>query len=348
MAMTRVLVPLDLPATMRLPPASAEVRALGGPTMGTTWSVRFVLPPPVALDAVSRAIDRVLAGVTAEMSTWIADSDISRFNSGAPQTWHELPVDLDDVLRYALTIAADTGGYYDPTIGALVDLWGFGPTGPRRGVPEHGVPDHGVPDHGAIDAAAARGGFRRLMLAPGRRALQPGGMQLDLSSIAKGFAVDRIAEALSRLGVADHLVEIGGELKGSGMKPDGSPWWVAIEEPAAAHAGIAAQSRSIVALHGLAIATSGDAQRAFESDGRLFSHTIDPRTGWPVSDRLAAVTVLHRSCMRADALAMALTVLGPDDGMSFAQARGLAARFVIRRARRFEERMTPAFAAMLE
>jgi thiamine biosynthesis lipoprotein len=185
------------------------------------------------------------------------------------------------------------------------------------------------------------------MLGRDRCVLQPGGVQFDLSSVAKGFAVDRVSHALRDLGAADHLVEIGGELRGSGTKPDGSPWWVALDQPAAGDAGDPA-CETIVALHGLSVATSGDAQRYFERDGRRWSHTIDPRTGRPVSDRLAAVTVLHPSCMRADALATALTVLGPDGGLDYATACGLAARFVIRRARGIEERITPAFAAMLE
>jgi len=295
--------------------------------------VKFVPPPALTVDAVKAAVERVLAGVIAEMSTWVADSAISRFNDAASGSWCNPPVDLRAVLDCALVIAADTDGAYDPTIGALVEVWGFGPPG-RRSAP---------PDEAAIAAAAARSGFRRLQRDASGRMRQPGGLRLDLSSIAKGFAVDRVAQALERLGVADYLVEIGGELKGQGAKPGGSPWWVAIENAAAASG-----SEIVVALHGLAIATSGDARRAFEWQGRRLSHTIDPRSGWPVSDRLAAVTVLHRECMKADALATALTVLGPDEGMAYARTRDLAALFLVRGASGgVEQRMTDAFAAML-
>jgi thiamine biosynthesis lipoprotein len=329
--MRRVLVPLDLPAAMRLPLAGGAVHALGGPTMGTSWSAKFILPPAGSLDAVKVAIERVLAGVIAEMSTWVAASAISRFNDAAPGSWFEPPADLRTVLDCALAVAADTDGAYDPTIGALVDAWGFGPPGPRDA----------PPDDAAIMAAAACCGFRRLQRDARGRVRQPGGLRLDLSSIAKGFAVDRVAQALERLGIADYLVEIGGELKGYGTKPDGSPWWVAIENAAAC------ESEIVVALHGLSIATSGDAQRAFEWQGRRLSHTIDPRTGRPVSDRLAAVTVLHREAMKADVLATALTVLGPDEGMIHARARELAALFVVRGPSGAEQHMTDAFAAML-
>ena len=180
-------------------------------------------------------------------------------------------------------------------------------------------------------------GWSRLEL-DGARARQPGGAKLDLSSIAKGFAVDKVS-ALSRraVGVSDHLVEIGGELRGQGIKPDGSPWWVAVEG-----------SNTVVALHYIAIATSADSQRFFESNGRVFSHTIDPRTGRPVRGDVASVTVLHRSCMYADAWATALLVLGATAGFALAEQTNLAAQFVLRHADRYEERLTPAWSAMLD
>jgi FAD:protein FMN transferase len=283
------------------------------------------------------AIEGVLDGVIAEMSTWVANSHISRFNRAAPGTWQLLPRDFSEVLRFALRLAADTEGAYDPTIGALVDLWGFGPPGRQEQ----------MPDGMAMAAARTRCGWRRVTIDPAGRAFQPGGIRLDLSSIAKGFAVDKMSACLISRGIVDHLVEIGGELVGSGTKPDGSPWWVALEE--VRHQSSAARGHeTIVALHNLAIATSGDSQRFVEVAERRLSHTLDPRTGTPASERLAAVTVLHRRCMCADALATALLVLGPEAGCDFAVERNLAARFLLRRGAGFEERMTPAMAAMLE
>jgi thiamine biosynthesis lipoprotein len=233
-------------------------------------------------------------------------------------------------MQAALALASATRGAFDPSIAPLVDLWGFGPV-PARGA--------GLPTDLEIAAARARVGWRRLGLdAATGRLTQPGGVALDLSGIAKGYAVDRVAHLLEAAGIVSWLVEIGGELRGQGVKPDDTPWWVAIEQVP----GL------VVALHGLAVATSGDARRHFTQGGRIFGHTIDPRTGWPIADSLASVTVLHPRCMQADALATALAVLGPGAGMEHAARQGIAALFLLRDARGgLVERRSPAFEAML-
>ncbi len=337
--MRHVLVPRDLPPAMPLPYArDLCVRTLAGETMGTTWLARLVVEPARPLEPVRAAILSVLDRVVAEMSPWIADSDISRFNRAAPGTWHELPADFFEVLDYAQTLAAETGGAFDPAAGALVNLWGFGPPGPRSECP------------GDESVAALLHARKPIRLASGRRAFQPGGVSLDLSGVAKGFAVDRVSQALSRLGIAGHLVEIGGELRGEGTKPDGTPWWVALEDSAEEDFadGRSEPSHTVAALHGLSVATSGDGVRYFRSGGRRYSHTIDPRTGYPVPERIASVTVLHRRCMCADALATALMVLGPEAGFEHAADRGVAARFIVRTDSGYHQRITPAFAAMLD
>ena len=210
--MRRVLIPLDLPPAVPVaPPRDEVVHTLHGETMGTTWSVKFVAPSGYWPAPLLAAVERVLAGVIAQMSTWVVDSDISRFNAAPAETWLELPADLYEVLRYALTVSEETGGAFDASIGEFVDLWGFGPPGRRGDCPD------------ATSIAAARQGRGRFRLASGRRAYQPGDIRLDLSGIAKGFAVDRVSAELSRFGVAAHLVEIGGELCGAGVKPDNSP-----------------------------------------------------------------------------------------------------------------------------
>lgn len=329
--MRQVLVPRDVAPAIALRAPGASIVSLGGETMGTTWSVKFVESARVSTTQIQRMIDGVLDGVIREMSPWIPDSHISRFNNAAPGTWHAMPADFIAVLRCARSAAELSGGAYDPTAGALVDLWGFGPHGhPRR------------PDAPAIAAARETSGWTRLKL-DDARVFQPGGLRLDFSSIAKGFAVDKISAHLVALGVPDHLVEIGGELVGQGIKPDGSPWWVALEQPRSGEA-----RETIVALHNLSIATSGDSERSFEHDGRCFSHTIDPRSGYPVSDLVASVTVLHRHCMWADALSTALLVLGPEAGFALAKELNLAARFVLRHPSGIEERLTPAMTAMLD
>lgn len=329
--MRRVLVPLHVPDIAPLVPRAAQIVSPGGETMGTSWSLKAATG--MAEYHVLLLVENVLALVIAQMSQWEPQSDISRFNRADAGTWQTLPDEFFSVLSYALDLSRETEGGYDPTIGALSELWGFGAAGRSSDVPR------GVD----IDAARREDGWRTVRLDRERQAvLQPGGVQLDLSSIAKGFAVDLVSETLSQRGVTDHLIEIGGELRGSGVKPDGSPWWVALE------GGNGEADDTVVALHGLSVATSGDVRRHIKDGDRKLSHTLDPRTGWPVSDRLTSVTVLGRSCMRADALATALTVLGPDAGYDFAAVRSIAARFIMREATGLQERMTPAFAAMLD
>jgi len=334
-AQRHVIVPLDLSA-MPPPPLGAVARVLKGFSMGTYWVVSFV-PVRGVDEARARAlIEAELALVVAQMSHWETGSDISRFNDAAAGEWCTLPAEFCEVLDAALALARDSGGAYDPSAGALVDLWGFGPA-PRRATP---------PTPAEIAAAHARGGWQKLQFdAAQRRARQPGGLRLDLSSIAKGYAVDRICAALAGAGVEHFLVEAGGELRGQGCKPDGMPWWVMIERPPAAET----LPDAVVALHGLAIASSGDYLRVFEYEGHRYAHTIDPRDGWPLRDGPAAVTVLHPSCMQADGLATALSVLGVDEGDAFARRHDVAALFVWCDANgQWQERMTPALAALLE
>ncbi len=329
--MRRVLVPLHVPDIAPLVQRAAQIVSLHGETMGTTWSVKFAAREGDLGCNIRDVIEAKLALVIAQMSQWDRDSDLSQFNRAGAGSWHILPDEFLGVLTYALSLARMTHGAYDPTIGALTELWGFGATGRRSDLP-------GTDN---IARACGRAGWQRIVIDEGRRTvMQPGGVQLDLSSIAKGFAVDLVSDALTRRGFADHLVEIGGELRGSGTKPDQSPWWVALD------GSDGTIGETIVALHGLSVATSGDAQRFIAADGRKFSHTIDPRTGWPIPDALASVTVLERSCMRADALATALSVLGAEAGHAFASARDVAARFLVRGEGGIQERMTPAFVAM--
>jgi thiamine biosynthesis lipoprotein len=188
-----------------------------------------------------------------------------------------------------------------------------------------------------------------------QRALQPGGVYLDLSAIAKGFGVDQVARYLSRQGVDSYLVEVGGELRGVGIKPDALPWWVELEQPSPlqqATQATQASAQTVIALHGLSVATSGDYRRYFtvHTDGQTthYSHTIDPRSGEPIQHGLAAVTVIHRDCITADAVSTALNVLGVEHGMAFAIARSIPALFITRTINGFAEHITPEFTALLQ
>lgn len=309
----------------------ARIHAFNGATMGTTWSVKTVgLPDGVTDKRLHSDIRLLLESVNNQMSTWQPDSDISAFNNAEAGSWQQLPPDFFKVLDYALWLAGETGGAYDPTVGPLVNLWGFGP----------GREDFQPPSEQAVRAARERTGWQKLELdARGRAARQPGGIYLDLSSVAKGYAVDKLAGFLSTLGVDAFLVEIGGELQARGKKPGGVPWRVAIEQPLRGER----QADRVVELTDLAIATSGDYRNFREVNGELYSHTIDPRTGYPVKHQLALVSVLHESCMEADALATALEVLGPEEGLAFARERELAARFMVRTDKGFDEITTAAF-----
>ncbi|MGA0596881.1 FAD:protein FMN transferase [Enterovirga sp. CN4-39] len=324
----RVLVPAVSGPFLR---PAGPVRTFAGDTMGTGWSVKLAGRPDVTDAAIEAAIRQALDGVIAEMSGWNPASDLVRYNRAPPGTWHALPDGFLAVLRCALRIAELSEGAFDPTLGALVESWGFGPSGPIAGFPEPAALD-----------GHRRACFWRGLRLESRSLFQPGGLSLDLSGIAKGFAVDQVAAALRGLGLSSVLVEIGGELRGEGVKPDLSPWWVALEQPP----GTVGLPETLVALHGLSVATSGDYRRVREVGGRLMSHTIDPATGAPTNSALASVSVLHESCMEADAWATALTVLGPDKAMQVAARHGIAAHFLLREGGGFREMCSPALEAL--
>jgi len=294
----------------------ATLHSLAGTSMGTHWRVRVGNPQFLPLEEIRSAIQEVLDGVVRHMSHWQADSTLSHFNRAAAGTWHRLPAALETVLHAGLHWAQKSGGAFDPTLGALVAAWGFGPHAPQH------TADWRPASQQAIAQAQAASGWQRLQHGPERGWRQPGGLHLDLSGIAKGHAVDAVLLRLHALGLDNALVEIGGELRSSGQRPDGQPWRVAI-------APIPGQPPnappSTIALRGCAIATSGDLYHRHQWHGRRYSHTLDPRTGTPITNNLASVTVLHPECLHADALATLLTVLGPQAGWAFAEENGIAA-----------------------
>ncbi|WP_256354070.1 MULTISPECIES: FAD:protein FMN transferase [unclassified Variovorax] len=285
--------------------------------MGTTWSLRFDNPRMLALDMVRATAEAALGRVVDQMSHWEHDSDLSLYGRARAGSVHALAPEFATVLACALHWAEASGGALDPTVGPLVALWGFGPDA---------SPDAPAPTRQAVDAARARCGWRRLSFnAQGRTLSQPGGLTLDFSGIAKGFAVDHMVDGLQALGLKDFLVEVGGELRGVGRRPGGRPWSVQLAAPEQGTAPSQA-----IALADMAIATSGDRWHHREQAGRRWSHAIDPRSGEPIGHALSSVTVMHAECMHADALATVLTVLGPVDGLAFADAHKVAALFLVR------------------
>lgn len=293
--------------------ARGKVHLLAGTCMGTSWSVRVVddgLPLPPDLSA---RIDALLQGIEGQMSHFQAHSDLRRFAVLPAGSRVALPAEFARVLRGALQVASLSDGAFDPTLAAQIDAWGFGA---GKHFSEAGfIPprlDSTTPD---------RAGWKSLAIDEHNQIQQPGGVALNLAAIAKGYAVDAASEFLTQSGWQNHLVEVGGELRGAGMKPGGLPWWVALELPAADCPLPATQ----IALHGLAVATSGNYRRRYLLDDRLIQHTIDPRSGLPLVNTLASVTVIHPECMFADAWATALMVLGFSAGLALAEKLQLCA-----------------------
>nr|WP_086491102.1 FAD:protein FMN transferase [Novosphingobium panipatense] len=290
--------------------------------MGTSWHIRLTEPENFDRYTLLDAIEQRLEDILAQMSHWRGDSVLGQFNSAGPGEWTALPDDFAGVMSAAFAVAEATGGAFDPAIGALVDIWGHGP-----------MPVSAPPSKAAVAEALGISGWQRLQFDHENQSLQqPGGLRLDLSGIAKGYAVDALATLLRKHGCNHFLVEIGGELAGSGMRPDGDPWWVDLETPVETIAPLR------LALHQLAVATSGDYVR-----GR---HTVDPRSGYPVEHAMS-VSVVHRSAMLADAWATAICVESHDAAVELATRRGLAARTLFRTGDEISEWISPALAELM-
>ncbi len=311
---------------------------LAGETMGTSWHVT-VIPgpdsPAPAPAALQQGIEAVLEAVNLGMSTYREDSEISRFNALPTDEWFAVSPDFYSVLSTAMAIGWQSDGAYDVTVAPLVDLWGFGPAGP---VAE-------PPSDDAVTDVLERVGQDHLRLdGDGQRLLKRSPVSLDFSSIAKGFAVDRVAQWLGGQGLENYLVEVGGEMRLAGLSGRGDPWRIAIERPDSADRA----AEEAIRVSDAGVATSGDYRNFFELDGKRYSHSIDPRRGYPVAHDLVSVTVVHPSAMVADGWATALVVLGYEDAMAVAQEQGLAVYFIRRQGEGFHASHTPAFSRYLE
>ncbi|MFG0335460.1 MAG: FAD:protein FMN transferase [Maioricimonas sp. JB049] len=336
-----VLAILSMVCCLSAPPAAAhaaetgELVSLSGETMGTTWHVKLTLPVEQPdSDALRAGIDETLERVNDQMSTWREDSELSRFNRHESDSWFEVSAETATVVAAALELAERTGGAFYPTVGPLVRLWHFGPDPGERDVPDDEV----------VAAAREQVGYEQIEVRldpPALRKSQPNA-ELDLSAIAKGFGVDEVAVWVKQAGASGAMVEIGGEVRTFGTKPDGTDWKIGIEQPTVGRRAVG----RVVPLKGKALATSGDYRNFFVADGERFSHAIDPRSGRPVTHELASVSVVADDCMRADGWATALMVLGPEAGVALAEEQGLAASFLIRSEDAFRTESTAAFVAM--
>ncbi len=296
--------------------------------MGTTYSITLVTTeaPPPALEA---HIKNRLTSLNRQMSTYVHDSEISRINNSRDNVCYSLSDDFATVMQQAVEVSKLTGGAFDPGLKPLIDLWGFGNQGDKQKIPS--------PE--AIETLLDARQVPAFELKERRLHKFDPALELDLSAIAKGYAVDVLAGIVAQSGYHNYLVEIGGEVRARGHRPDGQAWKVAIQQPDHLNGDI----HRVISLHNQSVATSGDYQNYFEVDGVRYAHVIDPFTGYPPDNHIASVTVITDQCMRADALATALMVMDLQTGLALADQLDLAVYYILRNAGGYQTRSSAAF-----
>lgn len=308
---------------------------LQGRTMGTTYNIKVVVENDTYdTTALHQAIDKALVQVNQEMSTYIAHSELSLFNKSEGEIPVEMSTGLSKVINEALRLGNITDGMLDVTVGPLVNLWGFGPDyRPEK-----------IPTPTEQSQARSRIGIDKIIVSGQKiRKTQPD-VYVDLSTIAKGYGVDVVAELVEKEGFDSYLVEIGGEMRLKGFKANGTLWTIAVEKPLSTERSV----HQIVVPKDNAVATSGDYRNYIEVDGQRYSHIIDPATGLPIEHKLVSVTVIHPSSMTADGLSTAIMVMGPQKGLAFAQQYDLAAMLIVKTDNGFEEINTVKFMQYLK
>jgi len=304
-----------------------------GQTMGTTYNVKFVSSQDIDALALQQKIDQRLIDINQMMSTYIADSELSMFNQAPSLTPFTLSPDTAFVVAEALRLGKMSGNALDVTVGPLVNLWGFGPT--KR--PET------IPSDTQIATAKALSGLDKLVLDGVVLTKSTDGLYLDLSTIAKGYGVDAIAELLIDRKLNNFLVEIGGEMRVAGTKLNGETWRIAIEKPVTESRAV----QKIISVGDNAVATSGDYRNYYEDDGIRYSHLIDPNTGYPIQHNTVSATVVHSSSMTADGLATAMMVLSATDAQALAEIHDIALLLIVKDDDKFVEYQSPAFTQMV-
>lgn len=304
--------------------------------MGTSFNIKVAsLPTEVKVGEIKKQIKQLLDGLNAKMSTYQQDSELSKINNNPSDEWFLISRPLFEVLLEAKKISLLSNGAFDITVGPLVNLWGFGPEDMAFKAPND-----------EMIATKLQGiGSKHLLLdrETGKIKKTIPELYLDLSAIAKGYAVDQVGLLLESMGVADYMVEIGGELRLKGLNNRQQPWKIAIEKPTSEKRMI----QKVLALSDVSLATSGDYRNFFEVKGVRFSHTIDPRSGKPITHKLASITILSDTTMKADALATALMVLGAEEGLQLAEEQGIAALFIIKTEVGFIEKTSSSFSEKL-
>ena len=292
--------------------------------MGTCYSVKLagVEPADRRLAGLRAAVDRRLDDINHRMSHYLNDSELSRFNAGTSTAPVRVSAELARVTRYALALHQQSGGAFDPALGRLIDLWGFGAAGRRED----------APTEEQILACRRQSGARHVRVTP-QDELQKDltGLQINLSAVGKGYGADEAARVLHEHGFTNVLVAVGGEMVASGVNSEGQPWQVGVELP---RYGVirGTELGAVVPLSGRALSTSGDAHNFFQDErGRIYAHILDPATGRPVQHNLASVTVVAANGLMADGLATAVYVMGFERGLRWVeQQHDIAAMFIIR------------------
>lgn len=293
--------------------------------MGTTYSVQInAFVDETKLEHLQASIEQRLNQINQQMSTYLPTSELSLFNQSDDKEWHLVSAELLTVIQLAASISQQSDGAFDITVGPLVNLWGFGPH----------KSEFIVPTESNINISMQNIGYRNLYFRSNPPALHKTNKSLyvDLSAIAKGYAVDELAEILDTASIENYMVEIGGEVKSRGVASHGGAWRIGIETPAGERGGVEA----ILSLPEVGVATSGDYRNYFEQADKRYSHTIDPRTGYPVEHHLASVTVVHDSVAYADGWATAFMVLGPSKTLEISRQLQLATLLITREENRFK------------
>jgi len=326
---------LSLSACFPSNPSNKTEVLLQGRTMGTTYNIKVVATKEQLIELkLQQQIDAALKQVNQEMSTYIKTSEISLFNNSTSTKPVEISSGFARVLKESIRLGQLSEGKLDVTVGPLVNLWGFGPE--QR-------PDK-VPSDEVLTATKKRVGLQNLVLEGNLLSKTISDLYVDLSTTAKGYGVDVVAELIESNGFTNYLVEIGGEMRLKGFKNTGELWAIAIEKPITNERSV----QQVIIPKDNAVATSGDYRIYFEADGQRFSHIIDPATGKPIKHNLVSVTVIHPSSMTADGLSTTLMVMGMEQGMAFAVKNNLAALFIAKTENGFDEQFTVKFKQYLK
>ncbi|RZF20987.1 FAD:protein FMN transferase [Halobacteriovorax vibrionivorans] len=288
---------------------------LSGPTMGTIYNIKFIAPQGYNELKLKKDVEIRLDEVNKAMSTYISDSEISLFNKMSKDEKFFPGKDFKRTLEHALDVAKKTDGTFDPTIGTLVNLWGFGPNGKRK-----------IPSQSDVLAAKEKVGYEKIKLDGNTLTKSVDGVYLDLSASAKGYGVDALIELLKSQGIRNALVEVGGEVRTMGESLT-RPWKIGVESPSNKDGNPVVR---VVTMKDVALATSGDYRNFFKEGGKRYQHTINFKSGAPVASQLASVSVVSDTCMDADAWATALMAMGKEKAIAYAKKNKLKAFFIYR------------------